>query len=92
MWNQFLTPQELYWISSVPMTKRNTLACKLWTLKEAAIKAAGKGEMIGWIGSESSTPNTFKLSNPALNDKIALHGKTICWQSLVLAVVYTYSN
>jgi 4'-phosphopantetheinyl transferase EntD len=92
MWTQFLTPQELCWLSSTPMPDRSGLACKVWTLKEAAIKAAGKGEMIDWIVSKSSTPNTFKLSNDILNEIKELDGSAICRESLALAVVYSYSN
>ncbi len=92
MWNQFLTSQELYWISEAPMAERNSLACKAWALKEAAIKATGKGDMMTWIVSSASTSLTFKLHNDTLSEKTALQGSAVCRQSLALAVVYTYTN
>jgi 4'-phosphopantetheinyl transferase EntD len=92
MWAQFLTSQELYWINEAPIPERNSLACKAWTLKEAAIKATGKGDMMTWIVSSSSTSLAFELCNDTISGEKALQGSAVCKQDLVLAVVYTYAN
>jgi 4'-phosphopantetheinyl transferase EntD len=90
IWNQFLTPQDFELIALTPVAEKIKLVSKVWSLKEAAIKATGQGEMTSWFVSPSNTSNTFKLT--CMDKKLELNGKTIIEKGLVLAFAYMYKK
>lgn len=92
IWSQFLTPQEVSMIQNASVIERNADVCKLWALKEAAIKALGHGDMLTCSVFKSEGVETFELVNSILNENMTLKGKAVVFQGIVLAVVYSYAN
>lgn len=92
IWSQFLTNQEVRMIQNVSDKERNAYVCKLWALKEAAIKALGNGDMLTWCVYKAEDAESFELVNSFLNENMALKGRAVVFQGIVLAVVYSYAN
>lgn len=92
MWNQFLTAQEVCMIHNKSVIERNAYVCKLWALKEAAIKALGNGGMMSWSVFKSADSGMYELVNSMINENITLQGRVVILQGIVLAVVYSYAN
>jgi 4'-phosphopantetheinyl transferase EntD len=90
IWNQFLTPQDFELVALAPVAEKTNLVSKVWSLKEAAIKATGQGEMTSWFVSESNTSNTFKLT--CIDKKLELNGITLIENGLVFALAYKYKK
>lgn len=92
IWSQFLTTLEVRMIQNVSVKERNAYVCKLWALKEAAIKALGNGDMLNWCVFKSEDGESFELVNSFINENMALKGRSVVFQGMVLAVVYSYAN
>jgi 4'-phosphopantetheinyl transferase EntD len=92
IWSQFLSARELDLISSVTLFERSDLACKAWTLKEAAIKAVGKGDMSTWEILKKSPYGVFEVINSTLGENIKLKGRVVSLENLTLAIVYCSTN
>lgn len=90
IWSQFLTPKEFDLVQLTPVAEKSKLVSKIWSLKEAAIKASSHGDMLSWIVYKSEFSNTFKLVS--IDKKLELDGMAIFDKSVVLAIVYKHNN
>lgn len=95
IWHQFLNANELAWILSEPIAQRNLTVKKVWSLKEAAIKANAGSDMLKMQVeklSENFSANTFKLNLTSNLQPKKWLGHAICLQNATLAVVYSPSE
>jgi 4'-phosphopantetheinyl transferase EntD len=91
MWEYFLIKDELNWIISKSIVERNLLVRQIWCLKEAAIKAAGGGDMLRWRVFKPLTNSQNKDYELSLEDsegKLKWLGRSAHGQNLTVAVVY----
>ncbi len=97
VWPLFLTKDELMWVNAQSPKEKPLLVRKIWSLKEAAIKASGMVDMLSWrvVCQQSQTDNeAYDLI--LLNDKLnhikqaKLSGHAICFRNITLAVAYAY--
>jgi len=95
LWSYFLTNDEINCLLQQQLTKRNILANSIWCLKESAIKAVGYGDMLSWQVTYQSFNvgiNEFILSNKKARSKCDLTGKSVNYQGLTLAAVYSVNK
>lgn len=82
---RFFQPQEAEWLQSLPNAERRHTFFTLWTLKEATVKALGRGI----AGALAGTGVQLDDSNGAiitLRDEAAWPGTPLCWHVVLDAV------
>jgi len=89
MWNTFLSESELAWILSLPVASRTSLVKKIWCLKESAIKAFSKGDMMTFSVRENSEDHSieFELIRHDETNSI-IKGYAMETDGITLALVY----
>lgn len=89
MWPTFLSDDELTWLLAQPTVLREPLVKKIWCIKEAAIKAFARGDMMTFsiFPNDKESFAKFNLTNQdTQNINITAHA--IETNGITLAVVY----
>lgn len=93
LWDLFLCEDELNWVNAKPVIEKSLLVRKIWSLKEAAIKASGYFDMLRWrVNQKESNTDVFELIFSGETGDKSFTGKAICRDNITLAVVYAECN
>jgi 4'-phosphopantetheinyl transferase len=83
---RFMSDDELRTLAETPTEKRNSAFLKSWVVREARLKAEGKGVWDGKVASEAASKITHKLFAPRPNYIAAVAAPESDWRLFTCAM------